>query len=143
MRLINFLVKFVFLRNILRKLGLNPLLHKFIYRNNTYEEHFDKLFAQKIKPGFIVFDIGANIGHYTHFYSNLVGDKGRVVAFEPSDKNFYKLLEFTKNLNNVIGVKCGVGATNSKFWLSQGNDALGATSHILQSESGEGNWIKI
>jgi hypothetical protein len=34
MRHINFLVKFVFLRNILRKLGLNPILHKFIYSNN-------------------------------------------------------------------------------------------------------------
>lgn len=40
-------------------------------------------------------------------------------------------------------MNCGVGATNSKFWLSQGNDALGATSQILESERGEGNWIQI
>lgn len=93
MRHINFLVKFVFLRNILRSLGLNPLLHKLIYGNNSYEEHFDKLFASKIKPGFIVFDIGANIGHYTRLYSNLVGHKGKVVAFEPSNENFKKCID--------------------------------------------------
>jgi hypothetical protein len=132
MRHINFLIKFVFLRTIVRRLGLNPRLHRLIYGNSSYEEHFDKLFASKIKTGFIVFDIGASIGHYTRLFSNLVGEKGLVVAFEPSNGNFKERLEHTENLDNVIiGVNCGVGATNCKFWLSQGKDALGATSQIL------------
>lgn len=143
MKHINLLVKFVLLRKILRKLGLNPILHKFIYSNNTYEEHFDKLFSSKIEPGFVVYDIGANIGHYSQIYSDLVGDKGRIVAFEPSQKNFQKLQDIMKNHNNVIGVNCAVGAASGEFWLSQGSDEIGATSQILESESGEGNWVSI
>ena len=33
-------------------------------------------------------DIGANVGHYTLRMSELVGDSGRVVAFEPVPETF-------------------------------------------------------
>ena len=33
-------------------------------------------------------DVGANIGHYTKRFSDLVGPKGRVVAFEPVPATF-------------------------------------------------------
>jgi hypothetical protein len=37
----------------------------------------------------------------------------------------------------------GVGAKSSKFWLSQGKDDIGATSRILENESGNGKWISV
>jgi FkbM family methyltransferase len=46
------------------------------------------LFQKLINPGNVVFDIGANIGHHTVFFSSLVGEEGRVFAFEPQQEIF-------------------------------------------------------
>lgn len=54
-----------------------------------YEMDF---FKKEIKPGMTVLDIGANVGIYTLTASALVGDKGKVFAFEPDKLNF-KMLE--------------------------------------------------
>lgn len=41
-----------------------------------------------VQPGDWVLDIGANIGHYTARLSELVGERGRVIAFEPVPQTF-------------------------------------------------------
>ena len=38
---------------------------------------------EAIKPGDIVWDVGANIGMYTELFCQMVGENGSVVAFEP------------------------------------------------------------
>jgi predicted methyltransferase len=129
------------LRKITRILGLNPLIYKLVYGSDSYEEKFDSFFSSKITPNSTVYDIGANIGHYTVIYSNLVGEKGKVVSFEPSVKNFNLLKEKCKTAqyNNVIQVNAGLGSTSSKLYLSQGVDDIGATSMMSQKENGAGN----
>ena len=47
-----------------------------------------KLLHNLIKPGDWVVDIGANVGHYTKRFSELVGAHGRVIAFEPVPTTF-------------------------------------------------------
>lgn len=44
-----------------------------------------------VRPGDVVVDIGANIGYYTAFFSELVGSSGRVYAFEASPYHFQTL----------------------------------------------------
>ena len=41
-----------------------------------------------IKAGDWVIDVGANVGHYTKRFSDLVGSSGRVIAFEPVPETF-------------------------------------------------------
>lgn len=41
-----------------------------------------------VKSANWVIDIGANVGHYTKRFSDLVGPQGRVIAFEPVPKTF-------------------------------------------------------
>jgi FkbM family methyltransferase len=41
-----------------------------------------------ISPGDWVIDVGANIGQYTKQFSELVGEGGRVIAFEPVPETF-------------------------------------------------------
>ena len=41
-----------------------------------------------IKPRDWVIDIGANVGHYTKRFSDLVGPEGVVIAFEPVSETF-------------------------------------------------------
>jgi FkbM family methyltransferase len=60
-------------------------------------------FLRIVKPGDTVVDAGANIGYYTVIGSRLVGDKGKVYAFEPEPANF-ALLQKNVRLNGLTNV---------------------------------------
>jgi len=47
-----------------------------------------KILGSLINPGDWVIDVGANVGHYTKRFSELVGPRGRVIAFEPVPTTF-------------------------------------------------------
>jgi FkbM family methyltransferase len=53
----------------------------------TDEPEF-KILDRFVSPGDWVVDIGANVGHYTKRFSELVGARGRVIAFEPVPATF-------------------------------------------------------
>jgi FkbM family methyltransferase len=57
-----------------------------------------------LKPGDMVFDIGANVGLYTVLLAKTVGDAGRVFAFEPEARTCEHLQENLK-LNEALNVK--------------------------------------
>lgn len=59
-------------------------------RNGTFltDEAEYQMLSQWVRAGDWVLDVGANIGHYTHRMSELVGDQGRVIAFEPVPETF-------------------------------------------------------
>jgi len=57
----------------------------------TYEPTQTRLFEELVKPGDVVYDIGAHFGYYTLLSSKLVGENGKVLAFEPSPANLARL----------------------------------------------------
>lgn len=57
--------------------------HRFVSREPDFG-----LLHDWVKPGDWVIDIGANIGYYTKRFSELVGPRGRVIAFEPVPTTF-------------------------------------------------------
>ena len=59
-------------------------------RKNTFvtDEPEYGMLTEILKPGDWVIDIGANVGHYTKKFSEIVGEKGRVIAFEPVPGTF-------------------------------------------------------
>lgn len=77
-----------------------------------------------IKTGDVVVDLGANIGYYTLIAAKLVGDKGKVFAFEPEPRNF-EILKKNVEINgyhNVILEQKAVSDINEKInlYLSKG-----------------------
>lgn len=135
--------KFIQLRNFTRFLGLNPIISHFFSRNKKYEEEFDEYLAKKIKAGYNVFDIGANVGHYSNIFANIVGNSGLVFAFEPSVLNFEKLEVNTNWNEKIICKNIALGASVSRVFIKQGIDDIGATSQVAFSESSAGNWIDV
>ena len=61
----------------------------------------DRLFAQLVKRGDTVFDIGANVGYTMLIFSHLVGPDGKVVAMEPGRRAFAGLARNAEKLSNV------------------------------------------
>lgn len=69
-----------------------------------YEPELKSIFKLLIKPGDVAVDIGANIGFHTLYFAELVGEKGKVISFEPVLYNFNSLKENIA-LNNFKNIK--------------------------------------
>jgi FkbM family methyltransferase len=89
------------------------------------EPEWDRL-AEWVKPGMTVLDIGANVGHYTLALSRLVGETGRVIAFEPVPETFAALAANSRRFphRNVTLMNAAVGAESCFLGLEvpQGRD---------------------
>jgi FkbM family methyltransferase len=84
-----------------------------------YENNETKIFMDLIKPGMIVLDVGANIGYYSLVSAKIVGNKGKVYAFEPEPNNFNLLLKNIKvnNYENIIPVNMAASNKNGNAQL--------------------------
>jgi FkbM family methyltransferase len=85
----------------------------------SHEPLATNLVKKEIKKGDIVLDIGANIGYYTLIFARLVGEGGKVYAFEPDPVNF-SLLKKNIEVNgyqNVVLVQKAVSNKTGKTRL--------------------------
>lgn len=53
----------------------------------SYEYEKQRVYKRSVKPGDVIYDIGANVGFYTLLSSVLTGNSGHVFAFEPLPGN--------------------------------------------------------
>ena len=65
-----------------------------------------------ISSGDWVLDIGANIGHYTAKFSEIVGEEGRVIAFEPVPLSFELLVANSKHFHYKNVTLLNLGASD-------------------------------
>lgn len=70
----------------------------------THEPLSTKLISNMLKNGMTCLDIGANIGYYVLLESNMVGETGKVIAVEPSPKN-YECIKKNLELQPIQNVK--------------------------------------
>ena len=109
-------------------LGTSARGKKWIYGSGAHSQWLGihevgkkKLFEKTIKPGSIVYDIGANVGIYTILSSILCGEAGKVYAFEPVPHNL-KYLKKHIELNHLINVTvigAAVSSTNGKIFFEE------------------------
>jgi len=87
--------------------------------NRIHEEVTTNLFKMVVKEGDTVVDLGANIGYFTLLAAKLVGQKGKVFAFEPEPKNYNYLKKNIEinSYNNVVAVQKAISNKNGKTKL--------------------------
>jgi FkbM family methyltransferase len=128
-------------------LNPNTFIGRMIIENKTYEPHIVQLSKKLIRKGSVVLDIGANIGVHSLLFSKLVGQNGRVVAFEPNNLSLKKL-KFHIALNKVKNVTIIEKAVADKvksydffeldnFSYNSGNHSLAYTSTIQKLQKNE------
>ncbi len=80
-----------------RDLSLTPqLIH-----TRTWEESSTRAIETIVQKGMIVVDIGANIGHYSVILGTIVGENGKVHAFE-ANHEVVKLLRDNCDINGLL-----------------------------------------
>lgn len=72
-------------------LDLSEVIDTSLYLGQ-YEPDVRLAFERHCRPGDVVLDIGANVGAHTLRLAQLVGETGRVYAFEPMDYAYSKLI---------------------------------------------------
>lgn len=91
--------------------GLQLMIHptnetsRALYISGTYEPNSLLLLKKYLRKNDVFLDIGANAGIYTLLASRCVGEKGKVISFEPSSRE-YLMLEENVQLNALQNVRC-------------------------------------
>jgi FkbM family methyltransferase len=101
------------------------LLTRHLLFFGRYQEDVINSMKSFLKSGDTVFDIGGHHGLMSIFASNLVGDQGRVVSFEPNPE-MRPILQKNLTLNNITNVLIEpIGLfdqeDNLEFYPQQGN----------------------
>lgn len=87
-----------------------------------------------LQPGDLIVEVGANVGTETIGYSDIVGPRGRVVAFEPNPENVVQLndaLGLARQENvEIEPVALGEQAGRAQFAMPAAGASAG-TGHLL------------
>jgi FkbM family methyltransferase len=94
---------------------------QYVFVTGAYEEPTSALMAELVRPGDLAVDVGANVGFFTLLLSRLVGESGRVIAFEPMPHALDRLRAHValNRCNNVVIRDCALGseAGTSQLYL--------------------------
>ena len=99
----------------------------------VWEEQTTELFKKIVRERDTVVDIGANMGYFTLLSSRLVGDKGKVYAFEPEPVNHGQLLKniALNGYDNITPLQKAVSDVNGKVsFLIHSTDS---GRHVIES----------
>ncbi|WP_353571220.1 FkbM family methyltransferase [Candidatus Albibeggiatoa sp. nov. BB20] len=93
---------------------INPLFHSNLIHSGHLKDHEPdtrSIISQSTKQNMIAYDIGANVGVFSFLFASIVGDDGKVYAFEPEENNYICLEKSLKKYskNNIILDKRAVG----------------------------------
>ena len=123
-----FLVK---IRNIARKAGLTRMVGRLL-AGQRYEQAFDDAIFATLRPGDVVWDVGANVGYYTKRFAQAIAPLGKVIAFEPFPDTANRLRTNLEGVENYLLRTVALGAASGRVTMQLGGDDLGATNRIVE-----------
>jgi FkbM family methyltransferase len=124
------------------KIYLNPQdigFSRMLFMYGHYEKYTTDVFRKLVKRGDVFLDIGANLGHYTLIAAKLIGESGRVHAFEPAADNYTLLVKSVaaNGFKNIVTVPKAVSNRNGTTRLILDPHEAGMHRLASGSDSGE------
>lgn len=98
------------------------------YWLGTYEQDLQRAIQDWVEPGYVIYDLGANIGYVSLLFARVTGSDGQVFAFEPLPAN-QERLQKNLALNNDLKVTLIPNAISDKN---------GSTTFMVHSSGGMG-----
>lgn len=99
----------------------------------------ENFLVQFLKDGDVCLDVGANVGFYTLLTSVLVGESGKVYAFEPTPRTFAILRSNAGNRSNVTCVNAALMEKEGRRNLvDHGVEKSGLNSIMLTASEDDG-----
>lgn len=88
----------------------------------SYEPEQSLCFARELKEGSCLFDVGSHVGWYSLLSSRLVGNTGKIIAFEASPRNYWFLQQhiYKNRINNIITEHLGVSEQAGRLSFQAG-----------------------
>jgi len=125
------------------KMFLDPIDSLGLSIWGVYEPLETELIKKETKEGDVVLDLGANIGYYTLIFAKLVGENGKVFAFEPDPDNF-AILKKNIEINgykNVTLIQKAVSnkAGKGKLYLSKYNKG----AHAIYDKNDNSKFVEV
>lgn len=115
----------------------NDKLSELIYFNDFERNERDFLNAY-LRPGDIYIDVGANIGLFTIIAARLVGENGKVIAFEPARKTYQRLLENVRlnDYKNVFCIRKAISNSSEQMELIKADGGFDAWNSLGSPSAG-------
>jgi FkbM family methyltransferase len=103
------------------------------YYENDYEKESVTFFKKHIYKGQVVIDVGAQIGLMAKLFADLVGENGRVYAFEPTPKTFTvlkKTISLNKQERIIKPIEAAISEKKGKASFSISNQDIDAANSL-------------
>jgi FkbM family methyltransferase len=103
-----------------------------------HEAYGGEVWSRRIRAGMVVYDIGANCGQMSLMFARLVGERGRVLSFEPAPPQ-YELLERNVALNHLDArvrpqrLALAAAAGRAQFLCDENAPTQGKLTHVEPS----------
>lgn len=100
------------------------------YWLGSFELKKQRVFIEHVKEGMVIFDVGAHVGYYSLLASQLVGEKGYIVAFEPLPRNLYYFKKHIdiNSIRNIRIIDAAILDACGEAYFIEGEDS--STGHI-------------
>jgi FkbM family methyltransferase len=105
-------------------------------QGGIWEPEEAEAIARFVRPGDHVIDVGAHVGYFSAMMSDIVGEDGLVVSFEPSPDNYNLLVRNMKPRFNVITRQAMVSSAYrraAKLHLSAYNSGDNRSTHFREA----------
>jgi FkbM family methyltransferase len=112
----------------------------FYYGNAGQDAAMDAFYAQFVRPGDLVFDIGAHVGDRIGSFRRL---GARVTAVEPQPLCIRAIREIYAGDEDVVPVEavCGAHEGAAKFYVNSANPTVStASAEFIKAADGAGGW---
>jgi FkbM family methyltransferase len=119
-----------------------PEFGRAIALDHTWERHIVQLISRNLNPNDVFIDVGGNVGVMSFNAARKVGEKGKVIVFEPNPVNAARFVEGIKinGFRNVILHQIALSNEVKIMSLSGGSNAFlseNRTDRLVQSLPGD------
>jgi FkbM family methyltransferase len=125
------------------KFWINSHQSYWLYKNYYLDSVEFSIIDQIVRPNDIIFDIGANVGIYSFWFSKCINNNGRIYSFEPDETNMerFKYLIGLNNINSIYPQQIALSNSIAKAKFSIGLDEQNGLLNDSQSSTEQYNIV--